>query len=86
MSKSDPPSEKNQALVANARKGKGRKFPYKKNKDKRLASDQDQRTMDLSKIRCFNCQNFGHFVARCPEKTKRKGKQHALVVDVDDQP
>lgn len=41
MNKSGPLNEENQALVANARKGKGRKFPFKKNKDKRLASDRD---------------------------------------------
>lgn len=39
MNKSGPLNEENQALVANARKSKGRKFSYKKNKDRRSNLD-----------------------------------------------
>ena len=84
MNRSGPPNEKNQALAAKARKGKGRKFPFKKNKDKRPASDHDHGSRDMSKVKCFNCHKFGHFATSCPEKRKRKGKQHASVVDVED--
>ena len=40
----------------------------------------------MSKVQCFNCHKHGHFIANCHER-KRKGKQHAFVVDIeDDQP
>ncbi|KAF0713732.1 Aste57867_4235 [Aphanomyces stellatus] len=26
---------------------------------------------DLSKVRCYNCQEFGHITAKCPKKKKR---------------
>jgi hypothetical protein len=39
MSKSGPPSEENQAPGSNSRKGKGRKFLYKKNRELRPTSD-----------------------------------------------
>lgn len=55
MNKSGPLNEENQALAAKTRKGKGRNFPFKKNKDKRLASNRDHRSSDMSKVRCFNC-------------------------------
>ena len=84
MNKSGPPSEENQALAANARKGKGRKFPFKKNKDKRLDSDRERRPRDMSKVKCFNCLKFGDFAANRPDRRKRRGKQHASVADVDD--
>ena len=34
MKKSGPPSEENQVLTANAKKGKGMEFPFRMNKDK----------------------------------------------------
>jgi hypothetical protein len=37
----------------------------------------------MSKIKCFNCHDFGHYASQCPQK-KRKGKQHASTTDVDD--
>ena len=41
----------------------------------------------MSKVKCFNCLKFTHFTSNCPKKRKRKGKQHAFVVDIeDDQP
>ena len=40
----------------------------------------------LSKIKCYNYHHYGEFASRCPEQKKRKGKQHASIVDVDDQP
>ena len=48
--------EENQALAAHARKGKGRKFT--KNTDRRLVSEN---TKDMSKIRCYNCNQLGHY-------------------------
>ena len=55
MNISGPPTEENQALSTNARRSKGRKFPFKKSKDRRPTLDQDYRARDMSKVRCFNC-------------------------------
>jgi hypothetical protein len=46
---------------------------------------EEQKKKDLSKIKCFNCHSFGHYASQCPQK-KRKGKQHASIVDVDEHP
>lgn len=41
----------------------------------------------MSKIKCYNCQVFGHFAKNCPGQRKRfKGKQHASTADTDDEP
>lgn len=63
LTRSDPQNEENQALVAHTRKDKGRRFPYKKDKNKRPAPTQEHRTRDLSKIKCYNFHQYGHFVA-----------------------
>ena len=47
LNKSGPPSEENLALVANARKGRGRRFPSTKDKDKRPDSDRERRQKDM---------------------------------------
>lgn len=85
MNKGGPQSEENQALVVHAKKGKGRRFPYKKDKGRRNAPNHDRKPRDISQVRCFNCQKLSLYDDKCPDK-KRKGKQHASVLDVDDQP
>lgn len=70
-------------LLLTQGKAKEEGFPTRKT-DRRPSPTQEQRTRDLSKIKCYNCQKFGHFAAKCPDQKKRKGRQHASVVDVDD--
>lgn len=60
--------EGNFSLVAKTIKGK--KFFHQKNKDKK---PQDKH-IDWSKIRCFNCQKMGHY-ARDRNKRKIKFKE-----------
>lgn len=41
----------------------------------------------MSKIRCYECQKFGHFAKDCPnQKRKVKGICHAFETDLDDEP
>jgi hypothetical protein len=39
---------------------------------------------DTSKIQCFRCDKYGHIARDCP--TRKKGRQHASIVDVDSEP
>jgi len=34
-------------------------------------SVREKHKRDLSKVRCYNCQGFGHIAAKCPKKKKR---------------
>lgn len=86
LTRSDPQNEENQSLATHARKHKGRRFPYKKDKDIRPAPTQAQNMRDISNTKCYNCHQYGHFATKYPDQRKRKGKQHGLVVDVDGQP
>ena len=37
----------------------------------------------MSKVRCYECQVYGHYAAKCPNKKKGKGKgrQHAAAAE-----
>ena len=72
--------EKNQALAAHARKGKGRKFT--KNTDRRLVSEN---TKDMSKIRCYNCNQLGHYARNYTQENKKR-KHHANAANMDESP
>ena len=50
--------EENCALAAKARKGKGKKNPSK--------SGVKGKKQDLSKVKCFHCNEHGHFATNCP--------------------
>jgi hypothetical protein len=51
-------------LVAKARKEKGNKFHSK--------SESKCKKLDLSKVKCFHCQEHGHLASNCPKKKKNK--------------
>lgn len=87
MGKGEPPSEENLALAINTRKGRGRRFPSQKNKGRRPISNRERKQIDMSKIKCYNCQRFGHFARNCTKQRKRfRGRQHASATDIDDEP
>jgi hypothetical protein len=78
-----PQDEGTQALTAHTRRKKVRTNFGKKNTSEESTPVQRWEKKDLSKIRCFNCNTFGHYVTQCPQK-KRKGRQHATTTDVDE--
>eukprot|EP00253_Pinus_taeda_P027414 PITA_27414 len=59
--------EENLALANKARKGKG-KASHLKSK-----SSHGGKKGDMSKVRCFNCHEMGHYATNCPSKKSKKG-------------
>jgi hypothetical protein len=70
--------DENQALVANARKGKGNDSPG------REASPEQWKKKDLSKVKCFACHKHGHYASQCPQQKKGREKQHASSTEVEE--
>jgi hypothetical protein len=38
---------------------------------------------DMSKVKCFVCKKFGHYVGQCPNKKKKKGGTAATAEEID---
>jgi hypothetical protein len=74
LSKGEPHGEENLALAANTRKGRGRRFPSRKNQDRRPGQDHERKKIDMLKIKWYNCLRFGHFARDCTMKKKFNGK------------
>lgn len=53
-------------MVGKGKKGKGKKYQTKPECNK------GGKKKDLSKIKCFNCHDIGHYITKCPHKTSRK--------------
>ena len=77
-----------QALVVytrkNFKKEKKENFHHNKKKDKKLKKTK----RDLSNVRCYTCDEKGHFAIDCPKNKdsfKKKKRHHAHIVE-DDKP
>ena len=71
-------SEVEQENVALAGKGKA-----KKGSSKGTNSQSEKKKKDLSKVKCFGCHEYGHYVSDCPERKKAK-KQVAASASAED--
>ena len=73
-----PPEDGTQALASNAKKEK-RHFHNKRSSGKkrsRHAHSHERKERDVSKVRCYECHEYGHYAVNCPNnKKKGKGKR-----------
>jgi hypothetical protein len=76
-------SDENQALVARTRKGR-RGSPSKRVSLEREASPEPRWKKDLTKIRCFECHDYGHYASQCPHQKGRGRRQQASATKVDE--
>ena len=73
--------EDNVALATKGKKGKskqGASTNEKKGKGKQVTKEKD-----MSKVKCWACQQMGHYVVTCPMK-KEKGKNVATSAEVEE--
>eukprot|EP00253_Pinus_taeda_P030304 PITA_30304 len=70
LSKND--DEENLDLASKARKEKGKASNFKTN------SSHGGKKGDMSKVRCFNCHEMGHYATKCPSKKSKKGSSVGL--------
>jgi hypothetical protein len=66
-------SDENQALETRTRKGR-RGSLGRRSSLLREASLELRQKKDLSKIRCFECHDYGHYASQCAHK-KGKGRR-----------
>ena len=64
--------EENVDLIA-----KGKK-KFKKGPKKGGAKKQDGQKKDLITVKCFSCQNIGHYVGHCPQNKKKSSSRQQL--------
>ena len=57
----------------------------KNNFKKGGAKQQEGQKKELSTVKCFSCQKFGHYVGQCPQKKKKKKQQQTTAsTEVED--
>jgi hypothetical protein len=82
----DSHHDDNQALDSHAKRGRRKRrsfskaFKYKKTS----TAPSHEHRKHISKIQCFICDKYGHIAINCP--TRKKGRQHASIVNVDSEP
>ena len=57
--------EEDYALASKAKKGEGKIF-HSKSKSK------DGKKWNISRVKCFQCHDHGHYATKCPQKKKNK--------------
>ncbi|KAE8689063.1 hypothetical protein F3Y22_tig00110944pilonHSYRG00016 [Hibiscus syriacus] len=66
-------------------RGRGRGNGGGRGNGERKNEDQKPRNFDKSKVKCFNCNEYGHFAKECP-KPNRREKANLVTKQIDDEP
>jgi hypothetical protein len=54
------------------------RFKNFRNKKKFGSRKKPNQEKDMSKIQCFNCQNYGHYKNHCPELKNKEGNTRSI--------
>ncbi|KAE8733627.1 hypothetical protein F3Y22_tig00001120pilonHSYRG00301 [Hibiscus syriacus] len=65
--------------------GRGRGNGGGRGNGERKNEDRKPRNFDKSKVKCFNCNEYGHFAKECP-KPNRREKANLVTTQTDDEP
>jgi hypothetical protein len=77
--------DENQSLSTHARKSKGKRRGFGKTfKGRKSAPTSENEKKDMSKVQCFRCDKYGHYVKNCPQW--KKGEKHDSTANVDSEP
>jgi hypothetical protein len=64
-------------------KGKGKGKPQGHGKGDR-SNERKPQNLDMSKVKCYNCNEMGHYAKNCPEPNKREIKANLAKQEDDD--
>ncbi|KAG6756940.1 hypothetical protein POTOM_037239 [Populus tomentosa] len=65
--------------------GSGRGYGGGRGNGQRTNEDRKPRNFDKSKVKCFNCNEFGHFAKDC-SKPNRRERANFVTTQIDDEP
>jgi hypothetical protein len=73
----DGEGSSNSKRGGNNDKGKGKGKPQGRGKGDR-SNERKPRNLDMSKVKCYNCNEMGHYAKNCPEPNKREIKANLV--------